>query len=200
MHTFNIFVLGEFGSKTTTFVRTVHQLEEGLFARHHSHPYNFGRILFGEEMIIYFFAWSRNFSIQSLMETLAPSTLKAESDLGQMFDIFSLMDFSNTGVILIIDSADAELDEANKTLLENIQFLMRYKRFPYVVALSNPNLPGARTPQQMRAAVAVPDTIKVLRCDVKDLSSTKQVVLEVINLLPPSEIVQRLIDTLNDLY
>lgn len=197
MTIFNIFVLGEFGSETTTFVRTVCQQVTVLGTRQYFHPYNSGSIQIDDEGVLNFFAWSRNFSIQSLMETLAPSTLKAEDDLGQMFEIFSQVDFSRTGVIVIIDSADAELDEPNKTLLENLQFLRRYQRFPYVVAFSNPNLPEARTAPQMRAAVAVPDTIKVLPCDLKQPTSAKQVVVEVLDLMPHNDAIERLIERLS---
>lgn len=192
METFKIFVLGEFGSETTTFVRTVCQDNP----RHQTHPYNFGRIFTGDKGVVYFYAWSRAFSIQSLIETLEPSTLKEGADLGQMFELFSVSDMSHTGVILIIDSADAELDEANKTLLQNIQYLMQYKNFPYVVALSNQHLPEARTPQQMREALTIRDHIKALGCDVKAPSSAKQVVIEVLNLMPPDAILQRLIEDL----
>lgn len=192
METFKIFVLGEFGSETTTFVRTVCYDNP----RRQTHPYNFGRILTGDEGVAYFFAWSRNFSIQSLIETLEPSTIKENADLGQMFELFSLSDFSKTGIILIIDSADPELDEANKNLLQNIHYLMQYKKIPYVVALSNQHLPGARLSRQMREALAIPDHIKALGCDLKAPSSAAHVVIEVLNLMPPNAILQRLIEDL----
>jgi hypothetical protein len=88
------------------------------------------------------------------------------------------------------------LDPLNTNLLQNIQYLTRYKNFPYVVALSNQHEPEARSPQQLRAVLAIPDTIKVLGCDLKAPACAKQVVIELLTLMTPDPTVQRLIAVL----
>lgn len=196
MHTFKIFVLGLPGSATAAFVQAARELQEGSREHNYSHPYNFGRIVMADESVLYLFAWSRNFNMQFLVETLAPTTFKDVPDLGQILEKFSLADVSDTGVIVIIDSANPEMDQANKNLLQNIQYLAQHKRFPYIVAFNRKHLPTARTPHQMREALTLLDSIKVLGCDLKDSSSTKKVVLELLLLTSQNEKMQPLIEGL----
>jgi signal recognition particle receptor subunit beta len=102
------------------------------------------------------------------------------------------MPLSQVGFVLLMDSTRPENDRENMTHMRDIEA----HNFPYVVALSKQDLPNARTLQQMREMLAIPDEIKLLSYDWKDPKSTKQVVLELVKLFPRDELAQRVIDGL----
>jgi signal recognition particle receptor subunit beta len=91
-----------------------------------------------------------------------------------------------------MNSANADVDRENAAYLQYIQALNR----PYVIALSKQNLPNARTPQQMREALAIPEDIKVLSYKWKDPKTARQVVLDLVELFPRDALVKRVIEGL----
>jgi hypothetical protein len=103
MKSFTIFVLGQFKSGKTSFVRSLDEREEGPLPLNMSYVDDFGRIVISDELVLYIAAWPGH---SDLIRVLAPSIFEGLDDIRHVFERFSQVDLSGTAVIFIIDSTD----------------------------------------------------------------------------------------------
>jgi uncharacterized protein len=186
MQTFTVFVLGPYAAGKTAFIESLSEIgvlytemrdssgkidETGIIP-----ILDFGRLTLWDDVVLYL-----------LGHPPGRFTGRTIAYLGQRG-----MPLSQVGFVLLMDSTRPENDRENMTHMRDIEA----HNFPYVVALSKQDVPNARTPQQMRQILNIPDDIKLLSYDWKDPKSTKQVVLELVKLFPGDELVQRVIEGL----
>lgn len=176
MDTFKIFVVGFFNAGKTSFIQSVSEIDLAVVEASEIAALGFGRLTLSSEIVLYLFVHPPGLRMERTFEYLGKRGLL----------------LSETGFVLIMNSAYPDVDRENAHFLQYIQSFNR----PYVVALSKQDLPNARTPQQMREILAIPDDIKVLSYDLKDPSSTKKVVLALLELMPQDEITQQIIEGL----
>jgi uncharacterized protein len=186
MQTFKIFVVGPFSSGKTTFIQSISEIgvvsterpsishEEQATAR--IPALDFGRLTLRDDLVLYLFGHPASMRMDRTFEYLGQIGLP----------------LSETGFVLVMDSAHPDIDRENAHFRQYVQDHNR----PYVVALSKQDLPTARTPLQMREILNIPDDIKVLSYSWKDPKTTKQVAQELVKLFPRDELVQRVIDGL----
>jgi signal recognition particle receptor subunit beta len=91
---------------------------------------------------------------------------------------------------------DPEAYAQNKYRLQELRYLHQKNPFVYVVAFSRQDMSEARTPEEMRDILSIPDDVKVMGYSVKESVTTKQVVLALIELFPRNEVVTQMIDAL----
>jgi hypothetical protein len=191
MKSFKILVLG-YENTVTEFVHSVDEIKEVRLGHRQRPIRNFGSIFISDQIRLYFLAWLGGFHLGYLIQILSARPPKVAPS--GRYEEFSFQ--KDAGVILIIDSTDQHMEWRYKDLFQNIQWLMQRDKFPFIVAFSKQDLPNARTPQQMREILAIPADIKVLGYDLKELSSTKKVALELLELMPQDEIMQQVIEGL----
>jgi uncharacterized protein len=185
MQTFKIFVVGPFSSGKTTFIQSISEIgvvsteARGDLGKVDEAPIpalDFGRLTLHEDLVLYLFGHTASLRMDRTFEYLGQRGLP----------------LSETGFVLVMDSAHPDVDRENAHFRRYIQDHNR----PYLVALSKQDLPHARTPLQMREILNIPDDIKVLSYDWKDPKTTKQVVLELVKLFPLDELSQQVMDGL----
>jgi signal recognition particle receptor subunit beta len=138
---------------------------------------DFGRITLSETLLLYFFGHPSGFRIDRTLNFMMKYGLSV----------------SEMGFVLMMDNLRSDLDRENKFYLDQVQTYQR----PSVVVLSRQDLPEARTPEQMRAAISIPDHIKVMSYDRGKPATAKQVILELLKLFPQTETAQQAIQRLN---
>jgi len=78
------------------------------------------------------------------------------------------------GFVVMVDSADPASFSQAKRLLRQFQ---SYDRVPYVVAANKQDAPGARSTREIREALGLPKSMKVVPCIATDPLAVKQILL-----------------------
>jgi uncharacterized protein len=185
MNTFKIFVVGPFGVGKTAFIEAISEMGvvstevDSASERPNEPPIpalDFGRLTLWDDVLLYVFGHPSTRRMDRTFEYLGQKGLP----------------LSEMGFVIVMNSVNPDVDRENAAYLQYIQALNR----PYVIALSKQDLPNARTLQQMREVLAIPDDIKVLSYKWKDPKTARQVVLELVELFPRDALVKRVIEGL----
>jgi hypothetical protein len=167
MQTVKMVVTGPFSAGKTQFIQTISEIEVVSTERKLSSDaerlkdqttvaMDFGRISIDDELVLYLFGTPGQRRFDFMWEILTEGML---------------------GFIVLIDSVRPETFREAKHILEVFR---GYAQTPYVVAANKQDMPDAWSPDDLRIALKIDRSIKVLPCVATDKESVKNAVLELL--------------------
>src|SRR5512134_669941 len=160
MQTVKMVVTGPFAAGKTEFIRTISEIDVVSTERKISSDaerikdattvaMDFGRITVDEDLVLYLFGTPGQKRFDFMWEILSEGML---------------------GFIVIIDSARPETFREARSILETFR---AYAPTPYVVAANKQDLPDAWDIEDMRHALRLDESVKLLSCTATDKESVK---------------------------
>ncbi len=167
MQVVKMVVTGPFSAGKTQFIRTISEIDVVSTERKLSSDaerlkeettvaMDFGRISIDEELILYLFGTPGQRRFDFMWEILTEGML---------------------GFIILIDSVRPETFREARHILE---IFRGYAQTPYVVAANKQDMPDAWSTEDLRIALKIDKSIKVLPCVATDKESVKNTVLELL--------------------
>ncbi|MGD2143073.1 MAG: ATP/GTP-binding protein [Anaerolineae bacterium] len=167
MQIVKIVVTGPFSSGKTQFIQTVSEIDvvetETKITRQEERikakttvAMDFGRITVDEELVLYLFGTpgQRRFSF--------------------MWDVLSE---GMLGFIVLLDSVRPETFREARSILDTFR---SYAPVPYIVAANKQDLEDAWTPEDLRIALRIPQSVKMVPCVATDRGSVKRALLKLL--------------------
>lgn len=167
MQTVKMVVTGPFSAGKTQFIKSISEIDVVSTERKLSSDaerlkeettvaMDFGRITIDDELVLYLFGTPGQRRFDFMWEILTEGML---------------------GFIVLIDSVRPETFREAKHILEVFR---GYAQTPYVVAANKQDIPDAWTTDDLRIALKIDKSIKVLPCVATDKESVKNTVLELL--------------------
>jgi small GTP-binding protein len=168
VQTVKIVITGPFSSGKTEFIRSISEIDVVSTERSISSPaekeekeattvaMDFGRITVDEQLVLYLFGTPGQRRFDFMWEILAEGML---------------------GFIVLVDSAKPETFREAKSILDTFR---AYAPTPYVVAANKQDHPDAWTTEDLRSALRIDSTIKLLPCVARDPRSVRNILLELL--------------------
>jgi small GTP-binding protein len=169
MQTVKMVITGPFSSGKTQFIQSVSEIPvvstdkkisdespESAEKNETTVAMDFGRITVDDELVLYLFGTPGQRRFDFMWEILAEGML---------------------GFVVMVDSAKPETFREAKSILETFR---AYAPTPYVVAANKQDHPDAWEPEDLRIALRIEESVKLLPCIAKDKESVKSVLLELL--------------------
>jgi len=167
MQTVKIVVTGPFAAGKTEFIRTISEIDvvetERRISREEERvkdqttvAMDFGRITVDEDLVLYLFGTPGQRRFDFMWEVLSEGML---------------------GFVVLLDSVRAETFREAKSILDTFR---SYAPVPYVVAANKQDLEDAWHPDDLRIALRIPDSIKMIPCVATERGSVKRTLLELL--------------------
>ncbi len=167
MQTVKMVVTGPFNSGKTHFIRTVSEIEVVATERKISAEaekvkefttvaMDFGRITVDNDLVLYLFGTPGQKRFDFMWEILSEGML---------------------GFVVMVDSARPETFREAKSILETFR---AYAPTPYVVAANKQDVDDAWSLEDLRIALRLDSSVKLLGCVATDKESVKSVLLELL--------------------
>ncbi len=167
MQTVKMVVTGPYSAGKTQFIRTISEIDVVATERKVSAEaerlkdqttvaMDFGRITVDDDLVLYLFGTPGQRRFDFMWEILTEGML---------------------GFVVLIDSVRPETFREAKHILE---IFRGYAETPYIVAANKQDLPDAWSPEDLRIALKIDKSVKVLPCVSTDKNSVKQVLLELL--------------------
>jgi small GTP-binding protein len=169
MQTVKMVITGPFSSGKTQFIQSVSEIPvvstdkkisdespESAEKNETTVAMDFGRITVDDELVLYLFGTPGQRRFDFMWEILAEGML---------------------GFVVMVDSAKPETFREAKSILETFR---AYAPTPYVVAANKQDHPDAWEPEDVRIALRIEESVKLLPCIAKDKESVKSVLLELL--------------------
>jgi small GTP-binding protein len=169
MQTVKMVITGPFSSGKTQFIPSVSEIPvvstdkkisdespESEEKNETTVAMDFGRITVDYELVLYLFGTPGQRRFDFMWEILAEGML---------------------GFVVMVDSAKPETFREAKSILETFR---AYAPTPYVVAANKQDHPDAWEPEDLRIALRIEESVKLLPCIAKDKESVKSVLLELL--------------------
>ena len=167
MQTVKMVITGPFSAGKTEFIRTVSEIDVVSTERKISSEaervkeettvaMDFGRITVDDDLVLYLFGTPGQRRFDFMWEILSEGML---------------------GFIVLVDSVRAETFREARHILE---IFRSYAATPYVVAANKQDLPDAWSSDDLRIALKIDQSIKVLPCVATDKELVKAVLLELL--------------------
>jgi uncharacterized protein len=167
MQTVKMVVTGPFNSGKTHFIRTVSEIEVVATERKISAEaekvkefttvaMDFGRITIDNDLVLYLFGTPGQKRFDFMWEILSEGML---------------------GFVVMVDSARPETFREAKGILETFR---AYAPTPYVVAANKQDVEDAWSLEDLRIALRLDSSVKLLGCVATDKESVKSVLLELL--------------------
>lgn len=167
MQTVKMVITGPFSSGKTEFIRSISEIEVVSTERDIKTPaeqvkdqttvaMDFGRITVDDDLVLYLFGTPGQRRFDFMWEILAEGML---------------------GFVVMVDSAKPETFREAKSILETFR---AYAPTPYVVAANKQDHPDAWAPEDLRIALRIEESVKLLPCIAMDKESVKNVLLELL--------------------
>jgi hypothetical protein len=167
MQTVKMVVTGPFNAGKTEFIRSVSEIDVVSTERKISSEaervketttvaMDFGRITVDEDLVLYLFGTPGQKRFDFMWEILSEGML---------------------GFVVMIDSTRPETFREARSILETFR---AYAPTPYVVAANKQDKPDAWDIDDMRIALRLSPSVKLLRCTATDKESVKSVLLELL--------------------
>src|SRR3972149_3737959 len=167
MLTVKMVVTGPFNAGKTEFIKTVSEIDVVSTERKISGPQervkeattvamDFGRITVDESLVLYLFGTPGQKRFDFMWEILSEGML---------------------GFIVMVDSTRPETFREARNILEAFR---AFSPTPYVVAASKQDLEDAWELEDVRVALRLEDSIKILSCVSTDKESVKTILLELL--------------------
>jgi uncharacterized protein len=188
MQTFKVFVAGITNAGKTSFVWDLSEIDvvstegPGLTTQY-SVAFDFGRLTLWDDMVLYFFANPGARSPEKMLTEFQENILKPP-----------------IGVVMMVDSRLPSSmwgasDAGNRSLFQALQ---KYN-LPLILALSRQDQRDARSIDEIRKALSIPDDIKVVRAtDVFQRNTAKKVLFELFKCFPQNELIGQIIEKLHE--
>jgi small GTP-binding protein len=169
MQTVKMVITGPFSAGKTEFIRSISEIdvvstdetissdsaEYGTKAQT-TVAMDFGRITVDDDLVLYLFGTPGQRRFDFMWEILAEGML---------------------GFVVMVDSAKPETFREAKSILETFR---AYAPTPYVVAANKQDNPEAWTPEDLRIALRIEESVKLLPCVATEKESVKNVLLELL--------------------
>jgi len=168
MQTVKMVITGPFSSGKTEFIRSISEIEVVSTERDLRNPaeqeikdqttvaMDFGRITVDDDLVLYLFGTPGQRRFDFMWEILAEGML---------------------GFVVMVDSSKPETFREAKSILETFR---AYAPTPYVVAANKQDHEDAWSPEDLRIALRIEDSVKLLPCVALDKESVKSVLLELL--------------------
>ncbi len=167
MQTVKMVITGPFSSGKTEFIQSVSEIDVVSTERKISSDaervkedttvaMDFGRITVDDDLVLYLFGTPGQRRFDFMWEILSEGML---------------------GFIVLVDSVRPETFREAKHILEVFK---AYANTPYVVAANKQDLPDAWSPDDVRIALKIEKSVKVLGCVARDKETVKEVLLELL--------------------
>ena len=169
MQTVKMVITGPFSSGKTEFIRSISEIEVVSTERdikddtalltekeQTTVAIDFGRITVDDDLVLYLFGTPGQRRFDFMWEILAEGML---------------------GFIVMVDSTKPETFREAKSILETFR---AYAPTPYVVAANKQDRPDAWTPDDLRLALRIEPSVKLLPCVARDRDSVRDVLLELL--------------------
>ena len=167
MQTVKMVVTGPFSAGKTEFIRTISEIDVVSTERKISSDMervketttvamDFGRITVDDDLVLYLFGTPGQKRFDFMWEILSEGML---------------------GFIVIVDSTRPETFREARNILDTFR---GYAATPYVIAANKHDFEDAWTPDDLRIALKVNPSIKVLPCVATDKETVKSVLLELL--------------------
>lgn len=167
MQTVKMVVTGPFNAGKTAFIRTVSEIDVVSTERKITKKsekvketttvaMDFGRITIDEELVLYLFGTPGQRRFDFMWEILSEGML---------------------GFIVVVDSCRPETFREARSILETFR---AYAPTPYIVAANKQDLKDAWELEDMRIALRLDSTVKILPCVATDKESVKTILLELL--------------------
>jgi uncharacterized protein len=168
MQTVKMVVTGPFSSGKTEFIRSISEIDvvstereitseaERIQKNVTTVAMDFGRITVDDDLVLYLFGTPGQRRFDFMWEILAEGML---------------------GFVVMVDSAKPETFREAKSILETFR---AYAPTPYIVAANKQDHPEAWNTDDLRIALRIDDSVKLLPCVARDKESVKVVLLELL--------------------
>ena len=167
MQTVKMGITGPFSAGKTQFIQSVSEIDVVSTERKISSDaervkedttvaMDFGRITVDDDLVLYLFGTPGQRRFDFMWEILSEGML---------------------GFIVLVDSVRPETFREAKHILEVFK---EYANTPYVVAANKQDLPDAWSPEDVRIALKIERSVKVLGCVARDKETVKEVLLELL--------------------
>ncbi|MCU0481413.1 MAG: ATP/GTP-binding protein [Anaerolineae bacterium] len=169
MQTVKMVITGPFSSGKTEFIRSISEIEvvstereikEDTAERSEKDQttvaMDFGRITVDDDLVLYLFGTPGQRRFDFMWEILAEGML---------------------GFIVMVDSTKPETFREAKSILETFR---AYAPTPYVVAANKQDREDAWAPEDLRLALRIEPSVKLLPCVARDRESVRDVLLELL--------------------
>lgn len=167
MQTVKMVVTGPFNAGKTAFIRTVSEIDVVSTERRITKEsekvkdtttvaMDFGRITIDEDLVLYLFGTPGQRRFDFMWEILSEGML---------------------GFIVMVDSCRPETFREARSILETFR---AYAPTPYIVAANKQDLRDAWEIEDMRIALRLDSTVKILPCVATDKESVKTILLELL--------------------
>ncbi|MGD2146828.1 MAG: ATP/GTP-binding protein [Anaerolineae bacterium] len=167
MQTVKIVVTGPFAAGKTEFIRTISEIDVVETDRKISRAeervkdkttvaMDFGRITVDEDLVLYLFGTPGQRRFDFMWEVLSEGML---------------------GFVVLLDSVRPETFREARSILDTFR---SYAPVPYVVAANKQDLEDAWHPDDLRIALRIPDSIKMVPCVATERGSVKRTLLELL--------------------
>jgi len=167
MQTVKMVITGPFSAGKTEFIQSVSEIDVVTTERKISSDaervkedttvaMDFGRITVDDDLVLYLFGTPGQRRFDFMWEILSEGML---------------------GFIVLVDSVRPETFREAKHILEVFK---SYASTPYVVAANKQDLPDAWSPDDVRIALKIERSVKVLGCVARDKETVKEVLLELL--------------------
>ena len=160
-------VTGPFAAGKTQFIRSISEIDVVSTEAKISRPeerikeettvaMDFGRITVDDDLVLYLFGTPGQRRFEFMWEILSEGML---------------------GFVVVVDSTRPETFREARLILDTFR---NYAPTPYVVAANKQDMEDAWSPEDLRIALRIDPTVKVLPCVATDKESVKNVLLELL--------------------
>ncbi len=170
MKTVKMVITGAVNSGKTQFIRTISEIEVVSTERRSTDEVSqikaettvamdFGRITIANDLVLHLFGTPGQKRFDFMWEILSEGML---------------------GLLILVDSTRPE---TFRETLRIVDFFTSYRESPYLIVANKQDLDNAWSPEELRLALRLPETIKVLPCAATRRDSVKAVLLELLYLV-----------------
>jgi len=162
-----IVVTGPFSAGKTQFIKTISEIDvvatERFISSSHERikpqttvAMDFGRITVDDDLVLYLFGTPGQRRFEFMWEVLSEGML---------------------GFVVLLDSVRPETFREARDILNVFR---SYASVPYIVAANKQDLVDAWTPEDLRIALRIPESVKMVPCVATDRESVKETLLELL--------------------
>ena len=164
MQTVKIVVTGPFSAGKTQFIQTISEIDVVATERRITSPQeqikaqttvamDFGRITVDEGLVLYLFGTPGQRRFEFMWEVLSEGML---------------------GFVVLLDSVRPETFREARDILDAFR---SYASVPYIVAANKQDMDDAWAPEDLRIALRIPESTKMVPCVATDRESVKRALL-----------------------
>jgi len=164
MQTVKIVVTGPFSAGKTQFIQTISEIDVVATERRITSPreqikaqttvaMDFGRITVDEDLVLYLFGTPGQRRFEFMWEVLSEGML---------------------GFVVLLDSVRPETFREARDILDAFR---SYASVPHVVAANKQDIEDAWAPEDLRIALRIPESTKMVPCVATDRQSVKRTLL-----------------------